>query len=488
MNSSLGDTKGERAMASCTGEKGDRAAVVSETPHSSKEKLPQSLEEDLLDSNLDILFVGYRTESSLTPILNALAQSNVVFPKLTVADGARGALENRIGFLHVANELGDSAQVKLSIGNVVQKLILFKPKLVCFSGSTIWRTFVNSFAPELDVNDVFYGLQNISHPMLEEKIRSFFYVLPSQLQASQAATLFAEIRIIKEKLARSHLTGERMSLMDLRQELFEKPRTSLLMPTTPLTQTTTTIVNEKKSKKRPPADQDYNRVKIARTEAVQQPTNTIQHRLSGGGIADDLLKDPSENERMTRVRKWVEEQDFDNASPEPNIDQLRPGVLPPHDLYKAATSQSALLTTPAWATAALNAAGTLTSPGLERFITDPNYLNALSHLMPGSFPAVPIAGLGGSQLSNAAWPYGTGVSSLYLRPPTLPAGPVSIPDWEKMMGSGSQADLLQQGENSRVIPAFGIGLIQAQPSAFLLPSQTPMIYPPGFAPQEKDSK
>ena len=43
-------------------------------------------------------------------------------------------------------------------------------------------------------------------------------------------------------------------------------------------------------------------------------------------------------------------------------------------------------------------------------------------------------------------------------------------------------------ENSRVIPAFGIGLIQAQPSAFLLPSQTPMIYPPGFAPQEKDSK
>ena len=91
-------------------------------------------------------------------------------------------------------------------------LTKFQPKLVCFSGSTIWRTFVNSFAPELDVNDVFYGLQNISHPMLgeiysnlifanfkflEEKLRSFFYVLPSQLQASQAATLFAEIRIIK---------------------------------------------------------------------------------------------------------------------------------------------------------------------------------------------------------------------------------------------------------------------------------------------------
>ena len=54
----------------------------------------------------------------------------MVFPKLTVADGARGALENRIGFLHVANELGDSAQVKLSIGTVVQKLILFKVKVI----------------------------------------------------------------------------------------------------------------------------------------------------------------------------------------------------------------------------------------------------------------------------------------------------------------------------------------------------------------------
>ena len=35
----------------------------------------------------------------------------------------------------------------------------------------------------------------------------------------------------------------------------------------------------------------------------QLPTNTIQHRLSGGGIADNLLKDPSENERMERVKK-----------------------------------------------------------------------------------------------------------------------------------------------------------------------------------------
>merc|ERR1712242_309177 len=113
-SSSLGDTKGERAMASCTGEKGDRAAVVSETPHTSNDKMPKSLDDDVLDINLDVLFVGYRAESSLSPILHALTQSSIVYPQLTITSGAKGALENRIGFLHVCNELGDWAQIKSS--------------------------------------------------------------------------------------------------------------------------------------------------------------------------------------------------------------------------------------------------------------------------------------------------------------------------------------------------------------------------------------
>ena len=49
-----------------------------------------------------------------------------MYPQLTIASGAKGALENRIGFLHVCNELGDWAQIKSSIGFVIQKLMLFK--------------------------------------------------------------------------------------------------------------------------------------------------------------------------------------------------------------------------------------------------------------------------------------------------------------------------------------------------------------------------
>ena len=54
-------------------------------------------------------------------------------------------------------------------------------------------------------------------------------------------------------------------------------------------------------------------------------------------------------------QRWVNEQDFENASPEPNVDcSIRPGagMLPPHELYKSTSAQSALLTTPAWAAAA----------------------------------------------------------------------------------------------------------------------------------------
>ena len=30
----------------------------------------------------------------------------------------------------------------------------------------------------------------------------------------------------------------------------------------------------------------------------------VQHRLAGGGIAADMLKDPNENERMERVKRY----------------------------------------------------------------------------------------------------------------------------------------------------------------------------------------
>ena len=78
-----------------------------------------------------------------------------------------------------------------------------------------------------------------------------------------------------------------------------------------------------------------------------------QHRLAGGGISSDMLKDPSENERMERVRKydlsgfrliihdstfrWVNGQDFSRASPEPPLpsDTTRADQQTQQDLYNA---------------------------------------------------------------------------------------------------------------------------------------------------------
>ena len=34
-------------------------------------------------------------------------------------------------------------------------------------------------------------------------------------------------------------------------------------------------------------------------------TPTVQHRLAGGGIAPEMLKDPNENERMERVKRYL---------------------------------------------------------------------------------------------------------------------------------------------------------------------------------------
>ena len=121
--------------------------------------------DDVLDTNLDVLFVGYRAESSLSPILHgtlketssnriyptlkALTQSSIVYPQLTIANGAKGALENRIGFLHVCNELGDWAQIKSSIGFVIQKLMLFKVSwFYSTEGRFIYDCTVDKYLPE----------------------------------------------------------------------------------------------------------------------------------------------------------------------------------------------------------------------------------------------------------------------------------------------------------------------------------------------------
>ena len=106
----------------------------------------------------------------------------------------------------------------------------------------------------------------------------------------------------------------------------------------------------------------------------------------------------------------MNEQDFDRASPEPNLDPLiRP--LAAHDLYKQPTSGLLAAAASPWAAAAPNQLTAAAAAGAVA--TDPaSYLSALQQLIPSSFPAVPIGGLPG-QLPNAAtWPYGGMVRTL----------------------------------------------------------------------------
>jgi len=232
------------------------------------------------------------------------------------------------------------------------------------------------------------------------------------------------------------------------------------------------MINERdrKSKKRPiqHSDAEFSKAKIpnletARHEEIVGPP----HRLSGGGIADNLLKDPSDIERMDRVKRWVNEQDFDRASPEPNAMDLGT-ITSQNDFYRAFSVP--LIQPQPWPTL-----------GLERLL-DSNYLQNLSSQI-----IQPQAGLSGipgilpGQLTNA-WPYGTSMSSLYRLPTLAPCH-----DWNKNLpGASNNADLatrslLQPSDGAaRVIPF--VPLIQAPSSAFLLPgTQTqPVIYPPGY--------
>ena len=75
---------------------------------------------------------------------------------------------------------------------------------------------------------------------------------------------------------------------------------------------------ERKGKKRPIEESDHPKSKLKHMVNHQNRINNAnrviqtkkddgpvipQHRLAGGGISHDMLKDPSENERMERVRK-----------------------------------------------------------------------------------------------------------------------------------------------------------------------------------------
>jgi len=216
-----------------------------------------------------------------------------------------------------------------------------------------------------------------------------------------------------------------------------------------------------------------------------------------------MLKDPSENERMERVRKWVNNQDFSRASPEPPLpsDTIRADQQTQQDLYNALQKHMQPIT--------------MLHHGVHPFLSKPDYWPALGlsdeRVLQSAYNlqgvAQPLAqtslsafqglssGLstalaGGTGLPNnpgtAPWPYGalqSGVSPSLYR---LPA--ISPYDWSKALSGAADA-------SARVIPF--VPVIPAQlPTGlsnslqFVLPGQNPqgVIYPGGYNLPETGSK
>lgn len=256
---------------------------------------------------------------------------------------------------------------------------------------------------------------------------------------------------------------------------------------------------ERKGKKRPIEDLDHPRSKLKHiadplkkddSPAISQ---SAQHRLAGGGISSDMLKDPSENERMERVRRWVNNQDFSRASPEPSLHGE------PNDFYKALLQPPnampampilhphALFQKPElWPALGLSDERVLQSaynlPGVSPQLASSN--SAFQGLSSGLHTAL----AGGSALQNnpaSAWPYGaipSGVSpSLYRFPTITPY------EWSKAL-TGAADSSARVIPFVPVIPAGGLAGLSNSLS-FVLPGQNQsVLYPPGYSSVPSDSK
>lgn len=445
--------RGDSAMANCSEEKGDRAGIpVTPGPDRSHVERTNVIKSfsgndviypDIVGDNLDIVFIGFPIATTST-FITALYHSNILTKPIDF-DNQKQVLESGVGFINIPKGSRDESYTKQVMSITVEKLKVFKPKLICFNGSMLWKLFVAELIPEIKIEDVYYGLQHIGIQKTSGIFKSQFYILPSTLTSVEKnINYFDEIKHIRDKA--------RIEQQNMRIEMINE--------------------RERKSKKRPIhlSDAEFSKAKIPNLETTRHEEIVVPpHRLSGGGIADNLLKDPSDIERMDRVKRWVNEQDFDRASPEPNAMDLAMGTITSqNDFYRAFSVP--LIQPQPWPTL-----------GLERLL-DSNYFQNLSSQI-----IQPHAGLSGipgilpGQLTNA-WPYGTSMSSLY-RLPTL----AQCHDWNKNLpGASNNADLatrslLQQSDGAaRVIPF--VPLIQASSSAFLLPgTQTqPVIYPPGY--------
>lgn len=483
-------------------------------------QLQEKTVSDIIQPNLDILFVGINPgyHSALTGhhysgtgnhFWTCLYQSGLI-PSAFTADRDQEVVKHGIGLCNVVSRTTasgqdlSSAEIREGCRRLVEKLALLQPLVACFNGKSIWESFCREMMPGTYKKREFcFGKQEIA-PI--QGVKSTFYVMPSSSArcaafptAETKLPWFKEVKDLKEKIkeeeARKGVAG--ISGIGINLPKFQQAQLGLtaneLSPKVYSGSPRPQIIitddgKERKGKKRPvDQDLDHPRSKLkhmadpVKKEDAAPITPSVQHRLAGGGISSDMLKDPSENERMERVRRWVNNQDFSRGSPEPPIH----GETTQADIYKALLQPPnamqampiihphALLHKPElWP--ALGLSDSYNLPGVS-----PAQLASTNSAFQGLSSGLQTALSGGSALPTnpaSAWPYGaipSGVPSSLYRFPAIPY------EWSKAL-TGTADSSARVIPFVPVIPASGLAGLSNSLS-FVLPGQNQsLLYPPGY--------
>lgn len=500
------------------------------------EELQKKTVADITKQNLDIIFIGINPgyHSALTGhhysgsgnhFWTCLYQSGILSESIT-SDRDVEVLSSGVGLVNVVSRTTassqdlSSAEIREGCRRLVDKLQLLQPLVACFNGKSIWESFCREMLPgTYKKRDFCFGKQDINSI---GGIKSVFYVMPSSSARCAAFPTsdtklpwFREIKALKEKLkaeeaeiARKGVAG--ISGIGRTLEKFQASTSAFASVGNDHLVTNPTqkfrriveadhLVNEneaRKGKKRPNEDHDHPKTKLKHMESTSavQP-QPVQHRLAGGGIAPEMLKDPNENERMERVKRWVNNQDFQRASPEPQLhgepnDIFHKFLQPQNAMHQLQFLQPHhLLHKPElWPALGLTDQRVLESynlPGVSSQLASST--SAFQGLSSGLHNALAGANLptGANLPATAGWPYGALQSPLY-RFPTL-----SQYDWSKALSGGQESGGPRVIPFVPVIPAGLGGSLSGLGSglSFVLPGQNQsVIYPPGYSPQANDAK
>merc|ERR1711990_883306 len=494
------------------------------------EELQKKTVADITKQNLDIIFIGINPgyHSALTGhhysgsgnhFWTCLYQSGILSESIT-SDRDVEVLSNGVGLVNVVSRTTassqdlSSAEIREGCRRLVDKLQLLQPLIACFNGKSIWESFCREMLPGTYKKREFcFGRQDIA-PI--GGIKSVFYVMPSSSARCAAFPTsetklpwFREIKLIKEQLkteeaeiARKGVAG--MKFQNSGTSAFASVNHDVLSPkvyTARRVVDANDVSETRKGKKRPNEDHDHPKTKlkhmddsIKKETSGQLQATPVQHRLAGGGIAPEMLKDPKENERMERVKRWVNNQDFQRASPEPNLhgepnDLFHKFLQPQNAMHPLQILQPHhLLHKPElWPALGLTDQRVLDSynlPGVSSQLASST--SAFQGLSSGLHNALAGANLptGANLPATAGWPYGALQSPLY-RFPTL-----SQYDWSKALSGGQESGGPRVIPFVPVIPAGLGGSLSGLGSglSFVLPGQNQsVIYPPGYSPQTNDT-